>query len=98
MEQRRPTNKEWMEIIRPLMKKFDSRSARKRLIRLHRDPPKTSKIQNFWPTGETVFYTVDGLGIKVVIISPDGGCQYLEYGKDGQRITLEETAPAQGQQ
>ena len=83
---RKPTNGEWADVLRPFLSQFHRRAARKRLCQLHRGQIKESKVQCPWPTGEACFATINAHSLKIWILSPDGGSVYMEYDAHGHPI------------
>lgn len=83
---RKPTNDEWVGALRPFLAQFHKRSARRKLCRMHKSGPvKESKVQCPWPTGETAFATINAQGLKIWLVSPDGGSVYMEYDANGHQ-------------
>lgn len=92
---RRPTQEEWAEVVRPFLAQFYRRSARKKLCQLHRNSPvKESKIQCPWATGETCFATINAQTLKILLVSPGGGSVYMEYDANGHQINGDIQPPA----
>lgn len=91
---RRPTQEEWAEVVRPFLAQFHKRSARKRLCQLHRGPVKESKIQCPWATGETCFATINAQTLKIWLVSPCGGSVYMEFDANGHQIDGSVQPPA----
>lgn len=81
------TSAEWKELISPIVKQaFTDPAARRKLLRMHRNPDKTTKIQNPWPSGETCFVTINRSSFKVALLAPTGQYRLLEYNRRGQLV------------
>lgn len=84
---RKPTNEEWAEMLRPYLAQFNKRSARRKLCRMHKNGPvKESKVQNPFATGETCFATINAQSLKVWLLFPDSSSVYMEYNANGDQI------------
>ena len=85
--EKRYTSEEWKELISPLVKQaFTDPEARRKLIRMHCNPDKTTKIQNPWASGETCFITINHSSFKVALLAPNGQYRCLEFNRRGRLI------------
>ena len=92
----KPTNQEWAEVLRPLLAQASKRSVRRQLCRMHRKGPiKESKVQSPWPDGRQCFATINGQGLKMCLISPDGKSSfYIAYNANGDQVDVGHTGNA----
>lgn len=87
---KRPTNEEWAELLQPFLAQFHRRSARRKLCRMHRDGPiKDIKLQCPWPSVENALVTINGSGMKSLLIIPSGGTVLYEYNANSDLINVE---------
>lgn len=89
------TNQEWAEVLRPLLAQAHKRSVRRKLCRLHRNGPvKEGKVQCPWADGRNAFATINGNGMKLWLLSPDGSSAYVTYNADGNQVDAGHTGHA----